>query len=93
MGEALVAALATVHHEILLFAVVGLAIGGIDDFMVDILYLCRRLWRSITIYSRYARMTTATLPASQHSGRIAVFIPAWGEAEVIDPMLRNALGQ
>lgn len=83
--------LARVHHELLLFAVVGLAIGGIDDFVIDVVYLCRRLWRKFTIYSRYQRMTTATLPTSERSGRIAVFIPAWGEADVIAPMLRNAL--
>lgn len=93
MGEMLVATLAIIHHEILLFAVVGLAIGGIDDFLVDILFLCRRLWRNIFVYSRHARMTTATMPASPHPGQIAVFIPAWGEADVIGPMLRNALAQ
>jgi len=93
VGETLIAVLATVYHEILLFAVVGLTIGGIDDFLVDVLYLGRRWWRNITIYSRHARMTTATLPASPRSGRIAIFIPAWGEAEVIGPMLRNAFGQ
>lgn len=91
MAEALVAILAAVHHEILLFAVVGLAIGGIDDFLVDILFLCRRWWRKITIYSRHQRMTTATLPGSDKPGRIAVFVPAWGEADVIAPMLQNAL--
>ena len=91
MAESLVAILAAVHHEILLFAVVGLAVGGIDDFLVDILFLCRRWWRQVTIYSRHPRMTTATLPASEKPGRIAVFVPAWGEAEVIAPMLRNAL--
>ncbi len=93
MAETLVAILAAVHHEILLFAVVGLAVGGIDDFLVDILFLCRRWWRRVTIYSRHPRMTTATLPASAQPGRIAVFVPAWGEAEVIAPMLRNALNR
>lgn len=93
MGEALVAILAAIYYEILLFAVVGLAIGGIDDFLVDILYLCRRWWRSLTVYSRHARMTTATLPQSAQPGRIAIFIPAWREADVIAPMLRNALDQ
>src|SRR3546814_7424299 len=78
---------------ILLFAVVGLAIGGIDDFIIDMVFLCRRLWRKLIIYSRHRRMTTATLPASPRPGRIAIFIPAWQEADVIGPMLDNALGQ
>ena len=52
-----VAFLATLHHEILLFAVVGLAIGGIDDFLIDLLFLSRRMWRDLVIYARYPRMT------------------------------------
>lgn len=91
MIESAIAILATVQREILLFAVVGLAIGGADDFLMDILFLGRRWWRKFTIYRRYPRMTTATLPQSANSGLIAVFVPAWGEAEVIAPMLRNAL--
>lgn len=86
-----VAFLATLHHEILLFAVVGLAIGGIDDFLIDLLFLSRRMWRDLVIYARYPRMTTATLPASANPGRIAIFIPAWKEVEVIGPMLAHAL--
>lgn len=93
MAQSLTAILAIIYHEILLFAVVGLAIGGIDDFLVDIMFLGRRWWRNITVYSRFTRMTTATLPASQKPGKIAIFVPAWGEAEVIGPMLRNALSQ
>lgn len=91
MGEIFVAILARVHHEVLLFAVVGLAIGGIDDFLIDILFLCRRWWRQLTVYSRYPRMTTATLPPPTRPGRIAIFVPAWREADVIAPMLKHAL--
>ena len=38
-------------------------------------------------------MTTATLPPSPNPGRIAIFVPAWREADVIGPMLRHALGR
>lgn len=93
MGGMTVAFLATLHHEILLFAVVGLAIGGIDDFIVDILFLVRKTWRDMTVYVRHSRMTTITLPASSNPGRIAIFVPAWREADVIGPMLRHALSQ
>lgn len=91
MAEVVFTFLGRVQHEVLLFAVVGLAIGGVDDFIIDMLFLCRRWWRSLTVYSRHPRMTTATLPASPQPGRIAIFIPAWREADVIGPMLRNAL--
>lgn len=89
--DSVIGILALVQREILLFAVVGLAIGGADDFLMDILFLCRRWWRKFTIYRRHPRMTTATLPQSANPGPIAIFIPAWGEAEVIGPMLQNAL--
>ncbi|HWV12466.1 MAG TPA: glycosyl transferase family protein [Sphingobium sp.] len=93
MAQSLTAILMVIYQEILLFAVVGLAIGGIDDFLVDIMFLARRWWRNIAVYSRHRRMTTATLPTSPTPGTIAVFIPAWGEADVIGPMLCNALRQ
>lgn len=87
----LIAILATVHHELMLFAAVGLAIGSLDDFLIDIAYLCRRAWRSSVVYTRHPRMTTADLPASSNPGAIAIFVPAWHEADVIGPMLRHAL--
>ena len=93
MAQSLATVLVVIYQEILLFAVVGLTIGGIDDFLVDIMFLARRWWRNIAVYSRHPRMTTATLPASSRPGTIGVFVPAWGEADVIGPMLRNALSQ
>jgi adsorption protein B len=89
----LAAGLQMIHREILLFAVVGLAIGGIDDLLMDLLFLARKCWRDVAIYARFPRMTTATLPDSPASGPIAIFIPAWKEADVIGPMLRHALGR
>lgn len=92
MGESFVNLLSDAQQEILLFAAVGLAIGGLDDLLVDLVYFARRFWRSLTVYTRHARMTTASLPSSVRPGRIAIFVPAWQEAEVIGPMLRHAVG-
>lgn len=75
----------------MLFAACGLAIGGIDELLIDIVYISRTLWRRLTIYRRFDAMTTMTLPASDHFGRIAVFVPAWHEADVIGAMLWTAL--
>ncbi|WP_268934740.1 glycosyl transferase family protein [Sphingobium sp. CAP-1] len=91
VGEVLAVGLQGLHREILLFAAVGLAIGGLDDLLIDLLFLCRTSWRRLVIYARHPRMTTAALPASATPGRIAIFVPAWREADVIAPMLRNAL--
>jgi adsorption protein B len=93
LGEALAAGLQAVHRELLLFAMVGLWIGGIDDLLMDMVFVARKYWRDLAIYARHPRMTTATLPASEKPGTIAVFIPAWREAQVIAPMLRHALSQ
>tara|TARA_R110000782_G_scaffold182437_5_gene272654 strand:- start:2231 stop:3658 length:1428 start_codon:yes stop_codon:yes gene_type:complete len=79
------------HHEMLLFALAGLLIGGLDDFLMDIFFLVRHMKRRIFIYTRHARMTGTTLPFSTSPGKIAVFVPAWKEADVIGAMLRGCL--
>ena len=91
LGEGTAALFVALHHEILLFAAVGLAIGGLDDFVVDLLFFLRTTWRDIAIYGRFPRMTTPGLPAPEHPGKIAIFVPAWQESDVIAPMLRHAL--
>ncbi|WCT73554.1 glycosyl transferase family protein [Sphingomonas naphthae] len=85
------AVLAGATYELMLFAAVGLAIGGIDDLAVDLIWLARAGWRRVTVYRRHPRMTAADLPPPDAPGRIAVFVGAWREAEVIGPMLRAAL--
>lgn len=91
MLELLLGIFARIEHEILLFALAGLLIGGLDDFVMDMVFLWRRAKREIFIYSRHRRMTAATLPRSDHPGRIAVLVPAWREANVIGAMLRGCL--
>ncbi len=91
LGDMAAAFLVVIHHEVLLFAVVGLAIGGLDDLLMDLLFFARKAWRDLFVYRRHERMTTATLPLSVAPGRLAIFVPAWKEADVIGPMLRHAL--
>lgn len=81
------------RNELLLFAGIGLLIGGLDDLLLDLLYAARRLWRSLIVYSRIPRMTARDLPPAGAAGPIAVFVPVWDEAEVIGPMLRRCLEQ
>ncbi len=75
-----------VARETMLFAAVGLLIGGIDDLMIDLVFLVRR----IRIGKR-PRLTLATLPRPPRPGRIAVFVPAWDEVAVIRDMLATAV--
>jgi len=85
--------LMAMQHEVMLFAATGLLIGGIDDALIDILYLIRAGWRRLFVYSRHPRMTTATLPPPTQPGPLAVFLPAWHEAEIIGATLRGMLRQ
>lgn len=81
----LVAGLDSVAREAMLFAGVGFLIGGLDDLAIDLVYFVRRGWRrSGDADHRLAAPDAAT-------GRVAIFVPAWDEASVIDAMLATAL--
>lgn len=71
-------------RELMLFAAVGLLIGGLDELAVDLCFWAGRLLR------RQPRLSVATLPPAP-ALRFAVFVPAWDEAGVIGPMLRTLL--
>ncbi len=73
-------------REMLLFAGVGLFLGGIDDLLVDLVYFGHRIR-----YGGRPRLTLATLPSPRIAGRIAVFVAAWDEVAVIGEMLTTAL--
>ena len=83
--------LSGVQQEVMLFAAIGLLLGGLDELAIDLLYLGRTLWRRATVYRRHDAMTTRTLPPPATAGRMAIFVPAWNEADVIGPMLWSAL--
>lgn len=82
-NHAIIGALDSVALEVTLIAAVGLLIGGLDDLLADIVYGVSRLrsWRRA--WKRPA--------LDRDGGPMAVFIPAWDEADVIGPMLRTAL--
>ena len=73
-------------REMLLFAGVGLFLGGIDDLLVDLIYFGNRIR-----HGGRPRLTLATLPLPRTAGRIAVFVAAWDEVAVIGGMLTTAL--
>ncbi len=85
------ATLSTVGNELLLFAALGFAVGGLDDCVVDGLWIGRALWRRQRIYRHFDRTTAATLKPAAYPGRMIIFIPAWQEAEVIGGMLKQCL--
>ncbi|MGO1303527.1 MAG: glycosyltransferase [Sphingomonas parapaucimobilis] len=77
-----------VARELLLFAAVGLLIGGVDDLLVDLLYFVRRL-----IKRSGTPIHSHSLPRPEQPGRMIVFTPAWDEAAVIGAMLSTALAR
>lgn len=83
--------LADLASELALFAAAGYLLFAIDDLLVDLIYFTRRLWRGLTVYSRYPRAFADRLPEPARPGRIAVFVPAWDESTVIADMLRTSL--
>ena len=73
-------------REMLLFAGAGLFLGGIDDLLVDLIYIGHRIR-----YRGRPGLTVATMPPPRSAGRIAVFVAAWDEMAVIGGMLATAL--
>ncbi|MEN3972454.1 glycosyl transferase family protein [Sphingomicrobium sp. XHP0235] len=85
--------LPTIAQELALFAAVGFFLFAIDDFVVDILYFTRRLWRYATVYRRYPRAFGDRMTPAREPGWLAVFIPAWDEHRVIADMLASTLSR
>lgn len=74
-----------VEHELLLFAAFWFAVGAIDDFGIDLLWL----WLRLTGRVRTGRVSSE--PAPPLRGVAAVLVPAWREATVVCAMLRHTL--
>ena len=72
-----------VTAELVLFAGVGLLIGGIDDLLVDLFYLALRPWHR----------RAGPVQGPPQGWRFAIFVPAWDESRVIGPMLRSTLAR
>jgi bacteriophage N4 adsorption protein B len=83
LGDLSLDLLILVRDELLLFAACGFILFGIDDLLLDSIWLAR-----VPI----VRFRPASPPGrAENPGRHAVFIPAWDEAAVIGPMLMHTL--
>jgi adsorption protein B len=88
---ALAEILTRVAAELALFAGAGFLLVAVNDLLVDLIYFARRIWRAVTVYSRYPRAFASQMTAPAEPGFIAVLVPAWDESAVIASMLRAAL--
>ncbi|MGZ2411829.1 glycosyl transferase family 2 [Sphingomonas sp. F9_3S_D5_B_2] len=85
--------LGRIAAELALFAGAGFLLFGLNDLAVDLIYFGRRLWRSVTVYSRFPRAFASDLQAAAEPGFMAIFVPAWDESAVIASMLRATLAR
>lgn len=84
-GEEWIIAVDAIARETTLFAALWFVVGGLDDLLVDLIYLLRRLGGR--------RAAPPALEGPVPPGRIIVFVPAWDESSVIGAMLRAALAR
>ena len=77
--------------ELTLFASAAYLLLGAEDFIHDLCFFGRAAWRELTVYSVTARATAPGLVGGRTSGWMALFVPAWKEAAVIETMLRTTL--
>ncbi|RVT89253.1 glycosyl transferase family protein [Sphingomonas crocodyli] len=91
MIDAALHALDFITHELMLFACVGLLIGGVDDLAIDCIWLFGVFRAWISGCKRPNTPAIDDLPVPRSPGRIAILIPAWDEQDVIGSMLRSAV--
>ena len=86
-------ALSRVAAELALFAATGFLLFALDDLLVDLIYFGRRLWRNVTVYSRYPRAFASYYVFNRDPGFIAILVPAWDESAVIASMLKATISR
>ncbi len=77
------------QHELLLFSAVWFLIGALDDLAIDIIWICRRIFRKIVYYRHRAPLTAQEISRPATKGLLAVFVATWQEAAVIGAMLEQ----
>lgn len=82
----LLGGLQRLEHELLLFASFWFIVAAIDELAIDFVWL----WLKLTGRARDRRLP-ADQPAGPLTGRIAVLVPAWLEADVIGAMVAHTL--
>jgi len=85
------AILTRIAAELALFAGAGFLLFAINDVLVDIIYFARRMWRGLTVYSRYPRAFASYFVFRKNPGFLAILVPAWDESTVIAAMLKATL--
>jgi len=77
--------------ELALFAGAGFLLFAVNDVLVDVIYFTRRLWRGLTVYTRYPRVFASYFVFKKDPSFLAILVPAWDESGVIARMLAAML--
>ena len=72
------------------FTVIILFISGIDDFFIDVYYWIRKSHKIVVSEETYPHIDTQSL-LKHPEQPLALMVPAWDEAAVIEKMLKNTL--
>lgn len=67
-----------------------IAVSGLDDVVIDTVFLGRAVYRKFFVYTRHRAMFGENLAGASESW-IAIMVPAWQEAAVIEKMLRHVV--
>ncbi len=73
--------------ELTLFAGLGFAVFAADELVIDTLWVARATWRHFFVFAVRQPATVQSLVPTSAPGRMAIFVPAWDESEVIGAML------
>jgi adsorption protein B len=79
-----------VMGEAMLLAACGFLLLGLGDLLVDVIWIVRTATRRLRSHE-YASADTLATP--DRPGTLAIFVPAWDEANVIEDMLRTTLAR
>ena len=91
--ELLLAAFDFALREMALFAATGFLVLGLNDLLLDLFWIGRTLIRRFTVHRRHEPADALSLPKPERPGRLAIFVPAWDESNVIAQMVGNALAR
>jgi len=72
------------------FTVVILFISGVDDFFIDVVYWLKRIYEKLFSSKNNLDFTVDNLMQKEEVP-LALMIPAWDEANVIEKMLKNTI--
>lgn len=86
MLNQLLGGLQLIEHELLLFAAFWFVISAVDEFAFDLVWI----WLRFTGRAGEHRITREAESAALN-GKVAVFVPAWHEDEVIGEMIAHTL--